>query len=91
MKSFLTEIFINTLRYRSGNILVVDTERGGTIVERLRGHNDEVHSISWCPVAGEDIHMTYAGEDDGKDRLTHWTLGDFNEIFKVIFKLIFSK
>lgn len=32
----------------------MDISKKGEIVHRLRGHDDEIHSLAWCPVLGED-------------------------------------
>lgn len=35
-------------RFKSGNVLVVNVNKKNThIVQRLRGHEDEIHSIAW--------------------------------------------
>ena len=35
-------------------ILLYDI-RDGSVVHRLRGHDDEVHSLAWCPIQGENF------------------------------------
>lgn len=35
-------------------MIVMDISKKGEIVHRLRGHDDEIHSLAWCPVLGED-------------------------------------
>ena len=51
-----------------GTVYLVDFSSGGaTLVHRLRGHDDEVMSVSWCPVPGE----TFLKEsEDGTNTLT---------------------
>ncbi|XP_070198207.1 gem-associated protein 5-like, partial [Littorina saxatilis] len=39
---------------RQGTVFLVDFSSGnGRLIHRLRGHDDEVLSLSWCPVPGE--------------------------------------
>ncbi|KAM3844618.1 gem-associated protein 5 isoform 2-T2 [Vipera latastei] len=40
--------------YKDGIVIVMDISKKGDIVHRLRGHDDEIHSLAWCPVLGED-------------------------------------
>lgn len=35
-------------------IVLIDVSKKGEVMHRLRGHEDEIHSLAWCPVAGED-------------------------------------
>ena len=51
------------LRYKSGLVLIVDISGPGVVIQRLRGHDDEVHCVSWCPNLGEDIRQR---TEDGK-------------------------
>ncbi|KAJ7316523.1 hypothetical protein JRQ81_002685 [Phrynocephalus forsythii] len=41
--------------YKDGIVVVIDISRKGDVVHRLRGHDDEIHSLAWCPVLGEDV------------------------------------
>lgn len=41
-------------RYKTGVIILYDI-RDGSVIHRLRGHDDEIHSIVWCPIPGEDF------------------------------------
>jgi hypothetical protein len=50
-------------RYKTGQIALIDVKRGGMIVSRLRGHDEEIYSLCWCPVPGENYHPSQAGED----------------------------
>ncbi|XP_062977629.1 gem-associated protein 5 [Elgaria multicarinata webbii] len=40
--------------YKDGIVVIIDTSRKGDVVHRLRGHDDEIHSLAWCPVLGEE-------------------------------------
>ncbi|CAL8362299.1 unnamed protein product [Lota lota] len=37
------------LGYKQGMILLVDVSKKGEVLQRLRGHEDEIHSLSWSP------------------------------------------
>nr|XP_006819751.1 PREDICTED: gem-associated protein 5-like [Saccoglossus kowalevskii] len=43
--------------YKLGNILIIDIKNRGCVIHKLRGHDDEVHSLSWAPTLGEDIRQ----------------------------------
>ncbi|CAN9501079.1 unnamed protein product [Ophioblennius macclurei] len=40
--------------YKDGMIVLIDVSKKGEVVHRLRGHDDEIHSLAWSPLAGED-------------------------------------
>ncbi|XP_068592685.1 gem-associated protein 5 isoform X2 [Cebidichthys violaceus] len=40
--------------YKDGMIALIDVSKKGEVTHRLRGHEDEIHSLAWSPVAGED-------------------------------------
>ncbi|XP_036900726.1 gem-associated protein 5 [Sturnira hondurensis] len=40
--------------YKDGIVVIVDISKKGEVIHRLRGHDDEIHSIAWCPLPGED-------------------------------------
>ena len=50
-------------RYKTGQIALLDVKRGGVIVSRLRGHDEEVYSLSWCPIPGEDYRQSQTSDD----------------------------
>ena len=44
-----------SVRYKTGIVLVVDISgQRSDVLQRLRGHDEEVHSVSWCPPTGSD-------------------------------------
>uniref|UniRef100_UPI003AAE5D3E gem-associated protein 5 n=1 Tax=Centroberyx gerrardi TaxID=166262 RepID=UPI003AAE5D3E len=49
--------------YKDGMIVLIDVSRKGEVLHRLRGHDDEIHSLSWAPLAGED--GLYSRPEDG--------------------------
>ena len=54
-------------RYKSGQILLIDVKRGGYILNKLRGHDEEIHSLVWCPVPGEEFKPTTGNQHDITD------------------------
>ncbi|XP_032481446.1 gem-associated protein 5 isoform X2 [Phocoena sinus] len=40
--------------YKDGIVVIIDISKKGEVIHRLRGHDDEIHSIAWCPLPGED-------------------------------------
>ncbi|XP_037322661.2 gem-associated protein 5 isoform X2 [Pungitius pungitius] len=41
--------------YKDGMIVLIDVSRKGEVMHRLRGHEDEIHSLAWSPVASEEV------------------------------------
>ncbi|XP_033834692.1 gem-associated protein 5 [Periophthalmus magnuspinnatus] len=39
--------------YKDGMIVLIDISKKGEVLHRLRGHDDEIHSLSWNPEPGE--------------------------------------
>ncbi|XP_078062482.1 gem-associated protein 5 isoform X2 [Mustelus asterias] len=35
--------------YKDGMIVIIDINRKGEVIRRLRGHDGEIHFLSWCP------------------------------------------
>ncbi|XP_069002058.1 gem-associated protein 5 [Embiotoca jacksoni] len=44
--------------YKDGMIVLIDVSRKGEVMHRLRGHDDEIHSLAWAPLANEDALHT---------------------------------
>ncbi|KAI3373888.1 hypothetical protein L3Q82_022456, partial [Scortum barcoo] len=40
--------------YKDGMIVLIDVSKKGEVMHRLRGHDDEIHSLAWSPVASEE-------------------------------------
>uniref|UniRef100_UPI0037E7425A gem-associated protein 5 n=1 Tax=Semicossyphus pulcher TaxID=241346 RepID=UPI0037E7425A len=40
--------------YKDGMIVLIDVSKKGEVMHRLRGHDDEIHSLAWSSVIGED-------------------------------------
>lgn len=50
-------------------MVITDISKKGEVIHRLRGHDDEIHSIAWCPLPGEDCLSINQEENSGKDNL----------------------
>lgn len=50
--------------YKDGMIVLIDVSKKGEVMHRLRGHDDEIHSLAWSPVASEDTF--YSRPEDGE-------------------------
>lgn len=48
--------------YKDGMIVLIDISKKGEVMQRLRGHDNEIHSLAWAPVVGEDA--LYARAED---------------------------
>uniref|UniRef100_A0A7N8WQZ1 Gem (nuclear organelle) associated protein 5 n=1 Tax=Mastacembelus armatus TaxID=205130 RepID=A0A7N8WQZ1_9TELE len=51
--------------YKDGMIVLVDVSKKGEVTHRLRGHDDEIHSLAWSPVVGEDGLSSRAEDGEG--------------------------
>ncbi|TUJ91749.1 Gem-associated protein 5 [Bagarius yarrelli] len=51
--------------YKDGMIVLIDISRKGDVTHRLRGHEEEIHALAWCPDPREDTLYTRA--EDGAD------------------------
>ncbi|XP_060096241.1 gem-associated protein 5 isoform X2 [Heteronotia binoei] len=51
--------------YKDGIVVIIDISRKGEVVHRLRGHDDEIHSLAWCPVLGEESLNSRQEESQG--------------------------
>ncbi|NXG30564.1 GEMI5 protein, partial [Dromaius novaehollandiae] len=40
--------------YKDGMVVIIDISRKREVLHRLRGHDDEIHCLAWCPVSGEE-------------------------------------
>ncbi|NWS08165.1 GEMI5 protein, partial [Motacilla alba] len=54
--------------YKDGMVVIIDISRKREVVHRLRGHEDEIHSLAWCPVPGEERLPAWQDEllEEGK-------------------------
>lgn len=46
-------------------IVLIDVSKKGEVMHRLRGHDDEIHSLAWSPLAGEDALGSRAEDGEG--------------------------
>uniref|UniRef100_A0A8C6WLR0 Gem (nuclear organelle) associated protein 5 n=1 Tax=Neogobius melanostomus TaxID=47308 RepID=A0A8C6WLR0_9GOBI len=51
--------------YKDGMIVLVDVSKKGEVLHRLRGHDDEIHSVSWSTEPGESALCSRAEESEG--------------------------
>ncbi|XP_051955361.1 gem-associated protein 5 [Xyrauchen texanus] len=51
--------------YKDGMIVVIDISKKGEVIHRLRGHDDEIHALAWCPRPREE--PLYGRSEDGTD------------------------
>ncbi|XP_024865472.1 gem-associated protein 5 isoform X2 [Kryptolebias marmoratus] len=51
--------------YKDGMIVLIDVSKKGEVVHRLRGHDNEIHSLAWSPVSGEDAFCSRADDGEG--------------------------
>ncbi|KAM6224638.1 gem-associated protein 5 [Rhynchocyon petersi] len=52
--------------YKDGLVVIIDISKKGDVIHRLRGHEDEIHSIAWCPLPGEDC-LSISQEEHSED------------------------
>ncbi|XP_012728852.2 gem-associated protein 5 isoform X1 [Fundulus heteroclitus] len=50
--------------YKDGMIVLIDISKKGEVMQRLRGHDNEIHSLAWSPVIGEDALYTRAEDQE---------------------------
>uniref|UniRef100_A0A673LTG2 Gem-associated protein 5-like n=1 Tax=Sinocyclocheilus rhinocerous TaxID=307959 RepID=A0A673LTG2_9TELE len=55
--------------YKDGMIVVIDISKKGEVIHRLRGHDDEIHALAWCPQPRED-EMSLILSIDGSNGVT---------------------
>uniref|UniRef100_A0A3B4BK56 Uncharacterized protein n=1 Tax=Periophthalmus magnuspinnatus TaxID=409849 RepID=A0A3B4BK56_9GOBI len=51
--------------YKDGMIVLIDISKKGEVLHRLRGHDDEIHSLSWNPEPGEGALYGRTEDTDG--------------------------
>nr|XP_061818666.1 gem-associated protein 5-like [Nerophis lumbriciformis] len=56
--------------YKDGMIVLIDVSKKGEVTHRLRGHEDDIHSLAWCPVAGEDALFCRAEAFDASNGIS---------------------
>uniref|UniRef100_A0A8B9H898 Gem (nuclear organelle) associated protein 5 n=1 Tax=Astyanax mexicanus TaxID=7994 RepID=A0A8B9H898_ASTMX len=40
--------------YKDGMIVLIDISKKGEVIHRLRGHDEEIHALAWCPEPKEE-------------------------------------
>ncbi|KAJ7406167.1 Gem-associated protein 5 [Willisornis vidua] len=51
--------------YKDGMVVIIDISRKREVLHRLRGHDDEIHCLAWCPVPGEERLPAWQDELQG--------------------------
>ena len=46
-------------------IVLIDVSKKGLVMQRLRGHDDEIHSLAWSPLPGEDALYSRPEDSEG--------------------------
>lgn len=46
-------------------IVLIDVSKKGEVTHRLRGHDDEIHSLAWSPQPGEDFLSNRPEDSEG--------------------------
>ncbi|NXU55063.1 GEMI5 protein, partial [Turnix velox] len=54
--------------YKDGMVVIIDISRKREVLHRLRGHDDEIHCLAWCPILGEERLSAWQDElqEEGK-------------------------
>lgn len=52
-------------RYKDGMIALVDVAKRGEVMQRLRGHEDEIHSLAWSPLDKEGSLSSRSEDGEG--------------------------
>ncbi|KAK3580429.1 hypothetical protein CHS0354_035471 [Potamilus streckersoni] len=69
--------------YKNGVILLIDVKKAGMILNKMRGHDEEVHSLAWCPIPGEDFKSQQETVPDIADLETFGVDFNLTEVKKV--------
>eukprot|EP00064_Thunnus_orientalis_P005982 superscaffoldBa00000603_g5996 len=51
--------------YKDGMIVLIDVSKKGEVMHRLRGHDDEIHSLAWSPLANENTLYSRPEDTEG--------------------------
>ncbi|XP_015254322.1 PREDICTED: gem-associated protein 5 [Cyprinodon variegatus] len=53
--------------YKDGMIVLIDISKKGEVMQRLRGHDNEIHSLAWSPQIGEEALYARADEHEANN------------------------
>ncbi|XP_077402822.1 gem-associated protein 5 isoform X2 [Vanacampus margaritifer] len=53
--------------YKDGMIVLIDVSKKGEVTHRLRGHDDDIHSLAWSPLVNEDTFPWRAESADASN------------------------
>ncbi|KAG2456186.1 gem-associated protein 5 isoform X1 [Polypterus senegalus] len=45
--------------YKDGMVVIIDISRKSEVIHRLRGHDDEIHSLAWCHQPLEEFYVRH--------------------------------
>lgn len=76
--------------YKDGMIVLIDVSKKGEVMHRLRGHDNEIHSLAWSPLAGEDALCSKTedgeatnGESTGEENGCYLASGSKDQTVKI--------
>lgn len=72
-------------------MVIIDISKKGEVIHRLRGHDDEIHSIAWCPLPGEDCLSINQEENSGRGRLREGSVELKNTMGRTVSRELYSK
>uniref|UniRef100_A0A673FRI5 Gem-associated protein 5-like n=1 Tax=Sinocyclocheilus rhinocerous TaxID=307959 RepID=A0A673FRI5_9TELE len=61
--------------YKDGMIVVIDISKKGEVIHRLRGHDDEIHALAWCPQPREEPLYWRSEDNTGNQDINGVTEG----------------
>ncbi|XP_044225520.1 gem-associated protein 5 [Thunnus albacares] len=56
--------------YKDGMIVLIDVSKKGEVMHRLRGHDDEIHSLAWSPLANENTLYSRPEDTEATNGIT---------------------
>ena len=63
--SVVATVLSSSCRYKDGMIVLIDVSKKGEVMHRLRGHDDEIHSLAWSSLASEDAFYSRPEDSEG--------------------------
>lgn len=72
-------------------MVIIDISKKGEVIHRLRGHDDEIHSIAWCPLPGEDCLSINQEENAGRGCLREGSVELKSTMGRTVSQELYSK
>ncbi|XP_062868196.1 gem-associated protein 5 [Trichomycterus rosablanca] len=64
--------------YKDGMIVLIDISKKGEVIHRLRGHEEEIHALAWCPNPKEEtLYNQPENNMDVSDRPAEMEVGGY--------------